>query len=127
MSGDPSEAVAISRTRDGRAATRRRSYFHGKIISRDGTFSLDCVIRNLSDSGAKIQIRGHEFFPLRFFLLCTVLRRTFEAEVTWRKDEAAGVKFHGVHDMTAALPSQLRVVRRIYNEHCARASDGLDT
>jgi hypothetical protein len=125
MSSGPSEAVAISQARDGRTAARRRSYFHGKIISGDGAFSLDCVIRNLSDSGAKIQIRDHEIFPLRFFLLCTVLKRTFEAEVTWRKEGAAGVKFHSVHDMTATLPSQLRAVRRIYIEHCARTSADL--
>jgi hypothetical protein len=125
MSSGPFEAVAISQARDGRTATRRRSYFHGKIISRDGAFSLDCVIRNLSDCGAKIQISDHELFPLQFFLLCTVLRRAFEAEVTWRKDGAAGVKFHSVYDMTATLPPQLRAVRRIYIEHCARTSADL--
>ena len=62
------EHSKLVQTRESRGVLRRRSYFHGKIISRDGTFSLDCVIRNLSESGTRIQVGGHELFPLRFFL-----------------------------------------------------------
>ena len=125
MTGGSPEAGVSVRTGETRAAVRHRSYFHGKIVSRDGSFSMDCVIRNLSNTGARIQVHNDELFPVRFFLLCTSVKRTFEAEVAWRRGSFAGVAFRAIHDMTAVLPHQLRIVEQFYNEHRARTGSCL--
>ncbi len=125
MSGIQHEHNNLVQNGESRTVLRRRSYFHGKIVSRDGAFSLDCIIRNLSESGARIQVGGHELLSLRFFLLCTALKKTFDAEIMWRKDEFAGLIFHAVHDMTANVPPALKVVQRFFAEHAARPSSGL--
>ena len=125
MSSISAEPETRLHVEEHRTASRRRSYLHGKIISRDGAFATDCAVRNLSDFGANIRIGDEELFPVRFLLLCTTLKRAFDAEVVWRRGGTAGLKFHAVHDMTAPLSPNFRVVQRFYTEHSARPSSGL--
>jgi hypothetical protein len=115
----------VPQSKERRTAFRRRAYMHGKIISWDGALSLDCVLRNLSDSGAKIQVPDHELFPVKFYLLCTVLKRTFDAEMAWRKNGSAGLEFHAVYNMTATISPALQVVKKFFSEHAPRSSPGL--
>lgn len=108
-----------------RRAPRKRSYYGGKIVHRDGSCSFDCVIRDISGSGAKIEIREHELIPRRFYLLCTIRKAALDAEMVWRRGGLAGLKVHATHDLETSGAPGLKFVKRLFAEFRARPSAGL--
>ena len=71
----------------------------------------DCVIRNLSHSGAKIELPKVHVAPPRFILLHFQACMAYEAILKWRRGDMAGVAFEARHELeTCELPN-LAVVR----------------
>jgi hypothetical protein len=77
-----------------RIAPRQRVLKSGKIIFSGGAFSIDCTIRNISETGARLQVPTSVAIPDKFTLLDTHAGGTRrEATVVWRKDNMMGVRF----------------------------------
>lgn len=70
---------------------RNRVYLGGRITFQHGT--ADCVVRNLSQSGAKISLADSRDIPGQFELTVSKTRRTERAEVSWRSPTEIGVRF----------------------------------
>jgi len=90
-----------------RRSTRRGAYFNGKIVHCDGSDSCNCVIRDISGSGAKIEIRQSDIVPEKFFLLGSRTRTAFEAELVWRKGNLAGLRILREHDLASSPDAQM--------------------
>ena len=78
-----------------RKVPRRRVLKEGKIVYADGLRILDCTIRDLSDSGARLLIANTVGLPDAFLLYeksSGVLR---PASIAWRQANAIGVEFTG--------------------------------
>ena len=75
-----------------RDATRTRTLIGAKILFNGGHSVLDCVVRNLSSSGARLQIENALSAPAAFELAFSDGRRFF-CNVVWRKNGAIGVQF----------------------------------
>lgn len=110
---------------ESRHARRNRALFGGKVVLRDGSMSFDCVIRDLSESGARIALREEQLIPKRFLLLCTARHTAFDAEIVWRRGPLCGLHFHGSHDLETATGPELQAVKRLFNEYRPRSSPGL--
>ena len=55
---------------DARMVWRKRVLRGGKIVyGEEGEYSLDCLIHDISDSGARISLKPNEFIPTHFFLV----------------------------------------------------------
>ena len=94
-----------------RRSTRRRAFFSGKIVHCDGSHSFDCVIRDISESGAKIEIKQSDIVPKRLFLLGSRTPTAFEAELVWRKGNLAGLRFLREHDLASSTDAQMLRLR----------------
>ena len=74
-----------------RISARKRTLLGAKIIFNDGHSVYDCLVRNLSDTGAMIQIENPLAAPNTFDLQLSD-NRVLACEVRWRKINSMGVQ-----------------------------------
>jgi hypothetical protein len=74
-----------------RGATRQRTYKGGRINFE--TAGLDCIIRNLSDKGACLEVESPTPVPDNFRLIIMPESLVRTCEVAWRKPRKIGVRF----------------------------------
>jgi len=98
-------------TVEGRKTVRRRVLLAGKVIYNEGTFTVDCRIRDLSDGGARIILPVGQVIPTRVVLLDVRARIAYDAEVAWMKSPEIGLKFLGKYTLAGQLPPGLNYLR----------------
>jgi hypothetical protein len=76
-----------------RISPRQRVLKSGKIVFAGGSFSIDCTIRNLSDTGARLQVPTTVAIPDKFTLVDVQTGNRRDAKVVWRKNDLMGVHF----------------------------------
>ncbi len=79
-------------TDEHRSAPRQRTLKGGKIVLNDGFSTIDCMVRNLSETGAKLEIASILGIPPQFKLMMSD-GRSFACQIAWRTENAIGVKF----------------------------------
>lgn len=79
---------------DQRATDRVETSQRGRILA-GGSPVLDCLIKDLSDSGAKIQVDGALALPPDFHLEMVETGESFHVEIRWRYAHLVGVRFVG--------------------------------
>jgi len=72
---------------------RQKSFLRGRMNSPDGSFSYDCMIRDLSKKGARTIFADPTIIPDVFDLHIPKENRTMRALVTWRHGDDIGVAF----------------------------------
>ena len=92
---------------DKRGAPRQRTLRGGKIVWNGGFNSHDCVVRNLSRTGARLDTGTFLRLPDRFSLKFED-GRTLPVEVIWTRVNEMGVRFEG-----AGLADAMDVVRAL--------------
>jgi hypothetical protein len=118
----PTPAAANdSKAGDKRRDRRRRVLFGGKIVFDQAARSIDCTIRDVSETGAQVRLAGFELLPETVHLI--ELRRglAHEAKVAWVRPPHVGLLFLKSHPLAEAAPgSQLELMRRLWLEHVPR-------
>ena len=74
-----------------RVAPRRRVLKAGSINS--GGRSISCTVRNISDTGAAIEVESPLYIPDRFKLIVQTDNLNRSCHVVWRKERRIGVAF----------------------------------
>lgn len=98
-----------------RAAPRRRTLLRGRICYGDHyVISVDCGIRDLSESGAQIRVSASQPLPGRFVLIHILDGLAFDANLAWRRGEFAGVKFNARHNLKGDIEGELRSIKAIW-------------
>ena len=75
-----------------RVLSRQRTFLGAQIVMKEGTATLDCMVRNLSASGALVKVEAALTVPDQFTLAIPG-KGDFLAEVKWRKISELGVAF----------------------------------
>ena len=76
-----------------RIAPRRRVLKAGSIQFGGGGGSIDCTVRNLSDTGAALEVVTPLFIPDRFTLVVQTEQLQRSCRIIWRKQKRIGVAF----------------------------------
>jgi hypothetical protein len=76
-----------------RQGQRQRVLKSGRIMYGDGSIVIDCTIRNLSATGARLQVPTSVMIPDRFELTESASGTRRAATVMWRRGALMGVKF----------------------------------
>jgi len=74
-----------------RPTPRRRLLKAGKISFGGG--AIDCTVRNLSGTGAALEVISPVGIPERFTLVVEANHRHLPCRVVWRKGKRIGVHF----------------------------------
>jgi hypothetical protein len=76
-----------------RAAPRRRTLIAAQIRYGGGAVTTDCVVRNISETGAKVDVSEGVVLPERFDLVIPQKNVVHACELRWRRGAEAGVAF----------------------------------
>lgn len=71
----------------------------------------DCIIRDLSTSGAKIEVSHFYRIPPRFVLLHLQAGVAFEVVLKWRRGDLAGMAHERTHSLAEGSEPRLAAVR----------------
>jgi hypothetical protein len=74
-----------------RIAPRRRVFKAGSISFGGGV--IDCTVRNVSDTGAALEVVTPLYIPDRFMLIVQSDNIRRPCQVVWRKERRIGVTF----------------------------------
>jgi hypothetical protein len=90
-----------------RSDHRHRSYLHGKLIFDSPGANTDCIIRNLSQIGAKIEIPDADSYRDKALLLVTKNGAVHETTTVWATATTFGLRFDKSFDLKAGAPNRL--------------------
>jgi hypothetical protein len=100
--------------------SRSRSFLGAKIIFNGRNSTIDCLIRNISQTGARLFLSGNIVIPDEFELQVPKQGRSFQARLAWRRGDEFGVQFvrdqAGAASVSADLAAKLR---RLEDERAA--------
>src|SRR5688572_21809518 len=102
---------------DERIVWRKRVLRGGKVVyGEEGEFTLDCLIHDVSESGARISLKPNEFIPTNFFLVDVQKGVAHEAQATWvrvmKSVPQFGVKFSRTHAFESLRRGKLKFLFR---------------
>ena len=96
---------------DNRSATRWPSCLRGKVLADDGRI-IDCLVRDFSATGAKIELPASTKLPNTVQLFFPLRQETFRAHIRWRGDKEIGLTFENP-DTTPSDPVQAKLLARL--------------
>jgi hypothetical protein len=78
---------------DRRRSSRHKTLKGARIVFNNGSSSLSCIVRDLSDGGAKLELESSLGVPASFSVYLNLGGDPIECAVTWRHEKAIGVRF----------------------------------
>lgn len=98
-----------------RRQPRLRVLLKGRIHFNNGASSIDCLVRDMSSTGARLLLSETATLPEKFDLFIPQKDRTYRAQLRWRREDGIGVTFeHGSDDgETAPDLTKSALLRRI--------------
>lgn len=99
-------ALAPQVANEARIAPRRRMLKSGKIAYSDRHVTIDCMVRDMSATGARLKVEGSVSAPDTFELLIPLDGLEANCQVVWRAGADLGIKFLAAPRIVAAKRSQ---------------------
>lgn len=100
---------------DRRIEPRVSTQTPGRIMHGDKlSLWADCVIRDLSASGAKVELSHLHKLPPRFVLLHFSAAMAYEVVLKWRRGDLAGMAFEQRHALDALTSDRLAPAREAW-------------
>ena len=72
---------------------RRKAFKAGKVLYQNHTLTADCVIRDISSTGVKLQFQSDVIIPDHFTLTIPMEGKMVECQVRWRNQHQIGAVF----------------------------------
>lgn len=130
MSHAPSKTTAVATGAELRKAARKKVLLTGKVVWDEGAHIVDCIILDVSATGARIKLFQVKTMPERVFLLDMANRMAHEAVVVAERDGGFGIKFLNsykladigsmrrarANDAEKMVAPELRYLKRIWLE-----------
>jgi PilZ domain len=91
---------------EARMAPRRRMLKSGKIAYADRHVTVECLVRDISATGARLRVEGSVSAPDTFELLVPLDGLEANCEVVWRAGADLGIKFLAAPRIVAAKRTQ---------------------
>jgi hypothetical protein len=82
-------------------APRHRVLNGGKLIMNDGHSIVDCVIRDMSEGGAKVRMSIPTVLPAALEMLIVKSNMIYPVSVRWNRNSEVGLQFTGPGKATA--------------------------
>jgi len=101
---------------DRRRERRGRTYLGGQVAFNNRWCTIDCLVRNMSQSGAKIEFPHPVLLPSEFDLIITQKGNSRPVRIVWRQATALGISFVDT-DFCKVVPIELaRQIRKLKAE-----------
>ena len=103
-----------------RHVSRSRVIYGATIAYNQQQSTMDCVVQNYSDAGAKLVLDNPASLPDRIDIVINRKGRAFAANIVWRNEKEAGLSFRPTADADA--PISLDWARRLRECEAERRS-----
>ena len=100
---------------EARRAERIRSFLRARIVFNNNSSTIDCLVKNISAQGAKIELDNTMSIPDAFDLEVPQKGRTYRAKLSWRDKSAIGVEF--VEDTPVTSDGVRQTIERLEAEN----------
>ena len=90
-----------------RREARQRTFLKGRIIFNNGSSSMDCLVRDMSISGARLALSQSAVLPEAFDLYIPQKEKTYRSSLRWRRSDGIGITFADTMAARAPAPSPL--------------------
>ena len=95
-----------------RQSARVYRLLKAKIIFDDNRPTMDCLIKDISENGAKISIANLGPIPNEFSLTIPIKQKTVRVEVRWRDHDILGLEFvEAKPAVTTPSPDQVELFK----------------
>jgi hypothetical protein len=98
-SGESSKQGATCRRESGfamkdrRTLLRHKTFIKGRIFFNNGLSSMDCIVRDLTEGGSRLEVSETIALPDVFELYLPNKDEYFHAKVEWRKGDSLGISW----------------------------------
>ena len=96
-----------------RKEPRSPTYLGGRASFFDHQSSADCVVRNISSTGALLRVGSGQFVPQEFDLILPQRDAVYRARARWRGREEVGVELVPASAGAADTSSSLSLMERL--------------
>jgi hypothetical protein len=96
-----------------RTSPRLRSFLKGRVVFNGGQTSLECLIRDVSSAGARLELSASITLPDRFELYLPHRDTTSKVHVQWRRGSQLGVAFDHVESAPVMPAAPQDVAARV--------------
>ena len=103
-----------------RRILRRKVALPAILAAMDNGVSFDCLIRDLSETGAKLAVPPSEAIPEMFFIIDVRARTAHKATLIWQTKKEIGVQYQSTLALTIGLDRSLRFLNRLWLQRVAR-------
>ena len=83
---------------------RGRVYYGGRLAFNDRKSTLDCIVRNFSQVGAKIETDEGAILPDELDIMIERRGVAFLSRIVWRRKHEAGLVFRNPKHIDATIP-----------------------
>lgn len=97
---------------DRRALARIATQRPGKVLS--GVFAWDCVIRDVTKTGAKAQMLAGGMPPAQAQLVDLVAGQAHDVQIVWQKEREVGFRITATYDLRGLTPAAARTAKKIW-------------
>jgi hypothetical protein len=98
---------------DKRTSPRLRSFLKGRVVFNGGQSSLECLIRDMSTTGARLELSGSVTLPDRFDLYLPHRDETCKVHLQWRRGGQIGVAFDQIESAPPMPAAPQDVAERV--------------
>ncbi len=106
---------------DQRRSQRLRALLGGKLAFGEGYFTVDCLVRDLSNEGARVKLPPGQAVPGSLYFLELRSGSAFEARVVWRRHPEIGLQFVRKCALADDENPDLKVLKRLWTESRERS------
>jgi hypothetical protein len=93
LAGEINPAATPQNADQMRREARHKVLRKGKITYSNGNFEVECQVRDLNSTGAKLKLAGDVTVPSCFQITIYPEKLTRSAQVCWRNDLVIGIRF----------------------------------
>lgn len=113
---------------DRRRAPRQRAFLQGRVYYNNRRASVDCLVRDISECGARLQFSSAVTLPEAIELFIPNKDHVCRARIAWRQEDQVGVEMleHGqaqasespdpVEQRLSKLEAEVAAMRRVLQD-----------
>jgi len=105
---------------DRRGSDRRRVLLAGRLVYGLTDFTADCMIRDLTETGARVRLRTDVLVHEPVWLIERIAGIAHGATIVWRRPPELGLHFEQSIDLNQPIAGPLRHLRRLWLDFTGR-------
>jgi PilZ domain-containing protein len=99
---------------DRRTRARQKSFLQGRVFFNNRRSSLDCLVRDFSDHGARLKVSESVMMPEVVELYIPNKDEAYRAHVQWRAGDEVGLAFDAPDGSPSIVPGAPDLLARVH-------------